>query len=89
MTIDPCEQDRRIMRLQVTPEALLAMCTNSRPFTMRITSGCLPEDAKSVGVTHDFASNSFFIFVESAAFDVLPDGEVATLLPPVQFERIV
>jgi len=85
-TVKVCK--RRVKRLGVTPNFIVAMCCNDQPFRVKLTEGRLPLDARAVGASYDPLRNAYWVFVHSAEFEQVPENEVPPELPLVTFERV-
>lgn len=79
---------RRVMRMRASAALLVEMCKNTSPRTFRVTKNALPEDARLVGMTVDVARNMVWLFVESAAFDPVPELMEVPIMDDPQFESI-
>lgn len=82
------ETSRRVMRLRASANILVEMCKYTSAHTVRVTKNALPEDARLVGMTMDVTRNMVWLFIESAAFDAVPELAEVPIMDDPQFESL-
>lgn len=62
----------RVMRLQVTLDAILEMAKQHEPN--------LPQDSQPLGAYYDYTTESFWVVVSSSEFDEVEEGDIIPTL---------
>lgn len=78
----------RVQRIAVQPEMLITMAQGRHTQALEVVAHGLPADATYVMATFDPHAGAVYLFVESATFPLVPEGDVVPLLPPTEF-RVV
>jgi hypothetical protein len=75
----------KVARLDISPEVLVMFAEGA---VIRIASSELPDDVKLVQAGYDDWRRAFYVHLESATFEELPEGAVVPYLAPIRMERI-
>lgn len=76
--------NRRLMRLTVTPEFFATLCSS----TTRVTADPLPADARIVSSYYDGEQAEFGLVISSEEYPYVAEGNVIPLMPSPQIERL-
>lgn len=78
----------RVKRVAVQPETLITMGKGQHTQALEVVAHRLPADASYVHATFDANAGAVYLFLESATFPLVAEGEVVPILPATEF-RIV
>lgn len=77
------KDEYRIARLAISRTTMLDLMRGN----IKIVDADLPPDVTIRHVTMDIASDSFVLYIESASFDAVLEGELIPMLPPWRIEQ--
>lgn len=79
--------ENRLKRLNITPELLVIFFIQGNTWNCHKSE--IPEDAQFRGISHDYNSNTWNIFISHESFEPVPENTPVPLVGPVEFRKLI